>query len=171
MKARNVTLFSILGVMVFLFFSVLSSSLWAASPAPAVHTGDPAGGDLDGTYPNPTIRAGVLCEIESTQSSSFLSVPLGQSPLTILSLSVTTNEGQKVKLDSMAHWEIGVDSSISTSYSYSALFLLYRDGVVIGPTSLREFGQDDNIATDRNIEIIPNLTWVDIPVPGQHTYE
>jgi len=48
---------------------------------------------------------------------------------------------------------------------------LYRDGVVIGPTSLREFGQDDNIATDRNIEIIPNLTWVDIPVPGQHTYE
>jgi hypothetical protein len=86
---------------------------------------------------------------------------------TILSLTLTSETGENIKLDSMAGVHIRTLSTAS-HYSYEIDYSLYRDGTLIAD-SVERGAADQTGMTDINLS--PDLTWVDAPTGGSHTYE
>ncbi|MBZ9622594.1 NTTRR-F1 domain [Clostridium sp. FP2] len=103
----------------------------------------------------------------STESSTTTPLPL-TTQVSVLSQAVTTTSGQSLKLDSMA--EVEITTTASANYQYTITYGLFRDGSAIA-TVTAEKDKDNVSPTSRLLGEIPNLTWVDAPSAGPHTYE
>lgn len=64
----------------------------------------------------------------------------------------------------MANVSLGSPSPNPTDFEFLLNYLLYRDGNLIAATS-----ESDKVHW--NIHVTPNITWVDVPPPGIHTYD
>jgi hypothetical protein len=114
-----------------------------------------------------TGATGVGSTLTSTQSSSSINLPI-TTEVSVLSLPITTTTGQSLKLDSMA--EVEITTSASANYQYTINYQLYLDGASIAAVTV-EKDTDSQTATSRLFGEIPNLTWIDTPAAGSHTYE
>ena len=85
---------------------------------------------------------------------------------TILSRTITTTSGQILKLDSMA------DISMTTNATDSNYTILYNllDGVTIIASLTLQNAFHFDAGTGRVYIEIPNMTWIDTPSAGPHTY-
>lgn len=82
----------------------------------------------------------------------------------ILSIPAFTTTGQSVNLDAMTN--VFIQRPISTpEYSLQIFHRIYRDGNLLADT--QDFIQVVNGARQLTL----NLTWVDVPPPGTHSYE
>jgi hypothetical protein len=96
-----------------------------------------------------------------------LALPI-TTEVSVLSLAVTTTTGQTLKLDSMA--EVEITTAATAAYQYTINYQLFLDGLSIAAVTV-ENDIDSQSATARVLGEIPNLTWVDTPAAGSHTYE
>ena len=114
-----------------------------------------------------TGATGAGSSLTSTQSSSSLNLPL-TTEVSVLSLTLDTLTGQKIKLDSMAEVEITTTNSGTLRYTIGSS--LFVDGVSIATVTI-EKDHDEASVNTRLYGEIPNITWIDDPVAGSHTYE
>ncbi|SPF55833.1 Collagen triple helix repeat protein (fragment) [Candidatus Desulfosporosinus infrequens] len=73
-----------------------------------------------------------------------------------------------MKLDSMA--EVEITTTASANYQYTIDYELFLDGSSIATITV-EKQTDSQTATSRLFGEIPNMTWIDTPAAGSHTYE
>lgn len=64
----------------------------------------------------------------------------------------------------MATVYLGSPGPNPTDFEFMLVYSLYRDGTFMAFTSQTDIAH-------RYTEIIPNITWVDVPPSGIHTYE
>ncbi|WP_223703385.1 hypothetical protein [Sutcliffiella deserti] len=101
------------------------------------------------------------------QSGEGAVLPI-EEETTVLSVTVNADADQSVKVDSVA--EVDIIVGLSTTFQYTIEYSLYRDGVLLA--TLTENNEGDKPAgTVRLFSEIPNLTWIDTPGAGAHTYE
>lgn len=82
--------------------------------------------------------------------------------LTVLTIPPFDASGYTVKLEAMA--EVAVQNA-DPNYVVTISIVLLRNGIDIALTKVV------NAANSLQYITTPNITWVDIPPPGTHTYE
>ncbi|MEI4803738.1 hypothetical protein ACIGHG_19750 [Bacillus sp. NPDC077411] len=82
--------------------------------------------------------------------------------LTVLTIPAFDASGFTVKLEAMA--EVVVQNA-TPDYTVAMDIVLLRNGIDIARTS------EVNVGNGLQYITTPNITWVDIPPPGTHTYE
>ncbi|WFA07610.1 hypothetical protein [Bacillus sp. HSf4] len=102
-----------------------------------------------------------------TQSNMPLTLTI-DTELSVLATTVSTSDGQSVKLDSMA--EVDIIVGPAGLFQYSIVFSFYRNGEVIAQVTEDNQGEKST-GLIRLYSDIPNLTWVDNPGSGTQTYE
>jgi len=113
-----------------------------------------------------TILSSPAGALSSVQTAVSIPLPLTtQTP--VLSLAVTTTTGQRLKIDSMSEVEITVGPTVN--FQYTILYQLYFDTNPIASVVVER--EQNSTASSRLFSEIPNMTWVDAPVAGAHTYE
>jgi predicted aconitase with swiveling domain len=66
--------------------------------------------------------------------------------------------------------EVEVTTSATTPYQYTITYSLFSDGAAISTITV-ERAEDNVPTTARVLSEIPNITWIDAPTAGVHTYE
>ncbi|WP_430788534.1 collagen-like triple helix repeat-containing protein [Virgibacillus flavescens] len=101
------------------------------------------------------------------QSEVAMVLPVGVET-SVLTVAVNTEEDQSVKIDSVA--EIDIIVGLSSTFQFAIEYSLYRDGIVLATVTENDEG-DKPAGIVRLYSDVPNLTWVDTPGVGPHTYE
>ena len=116
---------------------------------------------------NPTINVNPVTSTPSqniqlafSESRTIMTPIVNGTP--ILTIPPFTTTGQIVKLDSMA--DVFLQTLGGGDFQFSLSYILLRDGMQIALT------EEADIAFD-SITLTPNITWVDVPAPGTHTYQ
>ena len=136
------------------------------SIGPAGPTG--ADGASGSTGPaGPTGAAGGVSFFGFDQSEDGTSIEVGQET-SVLLLNVNTSIGQTIKIDSMT--EVDIVTGLSTTFQYSIEYSLFRDNVAIATFTENNEGEKPG-GIVRLFSDVPNLTWIDTPGAGNHTYE
>jgi hypothetical protein len=132
-------------------------------PGPTGPTG------ADSTVPGPTGPTGPTGpgDLFFTQSDVNQTLLQLGTQATVLSRSITTTTGQSLKIDSMCEVEVTV--GLIAIFQYSIQYYLYLDGGSIASVTVEK--EHDSPAIAVILGEIPNLTWVDQPAAGLHTYE
>lgn len=110
------------------------------------------------------ILGGVCTIMQFAFVESLTRIPIPPANVSILTLPPFPTSRQVVKLESMATVYLGSPGPNPTDFEFLLSYLLYRDGTYIAFTSQSDIAH-------RSIEITPNITWVDVPPSGTHTYE
>ncbi|MGP4070124.1 hypothetical protein ACTWP7_16080 [Halobacillus sp. B29] len=125
-------------------------------------------GDAGATGPTgPTGPAGGVGFFGFDQMQEAAVLPVDVET-TVLTVAVTSDAGQSLKIDSVA--EIDIIVGLSTTFQYNIQYSLYRDGTLLA-TLLENNEGDKPGGIVRLFSDVPSLTWVDLPGAGMHTYE
>jgi hypothetical protein len=66
--------------------------------------------------------------------------------------------------------EVEVTTGVLTPYQYTITYNLFLDGATLATITVEK--EEDNVsAAARILSEIPNVTWIDAPTAGVHTYE
>jgi hypothetical protein len=105
---------------------------------------------------------------EFTQTSTALGIPLGNPgpETTVLTLPVTVDANQTVKIDSVVN--VTVVTTLLLSFEFSLAYRVYRGATLLAQGILQQ--RVSKVASVLNQGYFPNLTWSDVPPAGAHTY-
>ena len=136
----------------------------ATGPAGATGATGPAGA-TGATGPTGPAGGVGFFGFDQTEEAAVLPVGVETSVLTVV---VNSDANQSVKIDSVA--EVDIVVGLSTTFQYTIEYFLYRDGILLA--TLTENNEGDKPAgIVRLFSDAPNLTWIDVPGAGMHTYE